>query len=46
MNGLFMCNYCITGMKIVGWQRPHYEDHEITIAQFILFNESNEECII
>ena len=30
-------------MKIVGLQRPHYEDHEITIAQFLLlFNESNE----
>ena len=35
-----------TRMKIVGLQRPHYEDHEITIAQFLLFNESNEECIM
>ena len=33
-------------MKIVGLQRPHYEDHEITIAQFLLSNESNEECIM
>ena len=33
-------------MKIVGLQRPHYEDHEITIAQFLLFNESNKECIM
>ena len=37
-----------TRMKIVGLQCPHYEDyedHEITIAQFLQFNESNEECI-
>ena len=33
-------------MKIVGLQRPHCEDHEITLAQFLLFNESNEECIM
>ena len=35
-----------TIMKIVGLQRPHYEDHEIAIAQFLLFNESTEECIM
>ena len=37
-----------TRMKIIGLQRPHlhYEDHEITIAQFLLFNESTEECIM
>ena len=35
-----------TKMKIVGMQHPHYEDHEITIAQFLLFKESNEECIM
>ena len=35
-----------TRIKIVGLQHPHYEDHEITIAQFLLFNESNEKCIM
>ena len=44
---LFMCDSLkSTRMKIVGLQRPHYEVHEITIAQFLLFNESNEECIM
>ena len=47
---LLMCDSLkSTRMKIVGLQRPHYEDHhhhEITIAQFLLFNESNEECIM
>ena len=44
---LLMCDSLkSTRMKIIGLQRPHYEDHEITIAQFLLFNESNEECIM
>ena len=44
---LLMCDSLkSTKMKIVGLQRPQYEDHEITIAQFLLFNESNEECIM
>ena len=44
---LLMCDFLKTTiMKIVGLQRPHYEDHKITIAHFLLFNESNEECIM
>ena len=43
---LLMCDSLkCTRMKIVGLQRPH-KDHEITITQFLLFNESNEECIM
>ena len=44
---LLMCDSLkSTRIKIVGLQHPHYEDHEITIAQFLLFNESNEKCIM
>ena len=35
-----------TRIKIIGLQRPHYEDHEITVTQFLLFSESYEEYIM